>query len=108
MLIDFLARDGGNQFKIFRGDRIRCIVATIVNIYSLGYLNLANGGDESNDLNSEDLLQVSLSDSARGHPTCDKNISVNTENCPEGIVPMVSRALLRPPPLLALMPYFWR
>jgi hypothetical protein len=76
MLIDFLARDSGNQFKVFRRNWIRCIVAVIVHSYGLRYVDLANGGDESNDLDSKDLLQIPLSNGTCSHATCQKFVSV--------------------------------
>lgn len=75
---------------------------------------VAHGGDEGDDFDIVRQLEVLLCDSAGGDTTWGVVVSFGMLKCRYLCSktlchsPMVSRALLRPPPLLALTPYFSR
>lgn len=67
VLVNLLAGDGGDQLKEFWGNSIRHIVVVVIGGRGCVWqMNLANGGDESDDLNSKDLLKIPLSNCACG------------------------------------------
>lgn len=68
----------------------------------------ADGGDEGDDVDVVREFEVFLGDGAGGDAACSSVISLVDILSGRLYVPMVSRALLRPPPLLALTPYFSR
>jgi hypothetical protein len=72
-------------------------------------VDLAHGGHKRYDFNAVHHFEVLFSDGTGRDAPCnivDSGTGARAET--ERGIPMVSRALLRPPPLLALMPYFWR
>lgn len=105
VLVDLLASDGAQEFEVVLGEEV--VVGR-----RLGKVDLADGRDEGDNLDAVRHLEVALGDGARSDAACVgqrgqsrvlARVAVELMN-----VPMVSLALLLPPPLLALMPYLRR
>lgn len=113
LVYDF-ARDGREQLPELGGQRVFGIVGFIVGglgaaADGCGDVDLAYGRHKCDDLDAVRLLQVAFRDRARRNASYrTRSKAVSEESVRQSCSPMVSRALLRPPPLLALMPYFAR
>jgi hypothetical protein len=73
-------------------------------------VDFANGGDECDYFGPIGCFEVFLGDGASSDTTCSQASipNPNQQRKGGGGAPMVSRAELRPPPLLALIPYLAR
>lgn len=116
MFVDLFTGDGRQKLTEFGGKGVFKVVLVFITIGGRGWgcsigwqMNFPHRRDECDYFNAVNKFQVLFSDCTGGNTSCASH-SVRDGDRDNGRsdLPMVSRALLRPPPLLALMPYFSR